>query len=222
MGRLNKTIRIAGNTESPCYWALRSLGYEVKMSCVEVDADNLVYLWTYLATKAEIHLIAENIYQLLSQAAVHEVRGNLSVSKLEIEEYQGQISSVPIYNDQGDLLAIENSSVLPKFTEEDVASYLVLKSKGYEVYICCDFFDTDYQCDKKYVLYDDFMWNFEATKEWRFSATTMDEVLALLTMWEVRGKESYTWKSKSEEVEVFRSLQSDSPLYDLYGNEIEE
>lgn len=52
----------------------------------------------------------------------------------------------------------------------------------------------------------------------RFSATTAEELLGLVAMWEVRGDD---WKTKEDEPNVYDELYPSSITYDLEGNIIE-
>lgn len=61
---------------------------------------------------------------------------------------------------------------------------------------------------------------WEAEKEGRlFSATSPEEVLGLIAVWEIRGD---NWHIKPLERELYDQLIESAPIYDAHGNIIEE
>ncbi len=65
---------------------------------------------------------------------------------------------------------------------------------------------------------DEYMTNWDAEKEGQsFSATTPQELLGLIAMWEVRGDD---WQT-GDEPNIFDELYPQSKTYDSNGNVIE-
>jgi hypothetical protein len=60
---------------------------------------------------------------------------------------------------------------------------------------------------------------YDAEKDGRaFSATSPEELLGLVAMWEVRGDD---WQLKSGEAELYDRLIEAAPVYDAEGNAID-
>ncbi len=219
MGRLNKTIRVAGNTMIPCYCAVKQKGYNLDVYYTNINNE---YFKTLTAKKADLVITADDVYELLALIAVWEYRGkNWEASKEELNKYKNMIDKVPIYDINDNKIVCNNAS-LKKIKPIDVACYLVLKLKGYKFNISCDFYKEVYNEFEEYKCYDDYMWCFDVKKKWTFSGTTIQEALALLIMWEVRGGESYTWKSKHDEIDIYEDMINKAPIYDIDGNKIED
>jgi hypothetical protein len=61
---------------------------------------------------------------------------------------------------------------------------------------------------------------WEAEKDgWEFSATSVEELLGLIAMWEVRGAD---WKIKPGETELHDRLVKSAKIYDSEGNVIDD
>jgi hypothetical protein len=83
-------------------------------------------------------------------------------------------------------------------------------AKGYAV--------THYFLGSKPDDFDSPQW--DAEKDGRqFSATTLQELLGLIAMWEVRGDD---WMLKLGEQQQYHQLVDNAPVYDLDGNIIGE
>ncbi|KAI9132947.1 hypothetical protein [Acaryochloris sp. CCMEE 5410] len=52
----------------------------------------------------------------------------------------------------------------------------------------------------------------------RFSATSLEELLGLIAMWEIRGDD---WRHKNGEQELYDQLIESAPMYDSEGNIID-
>lgn len=95
------TIRIAGNTEAPCYFAIRSMGYDFAVFCHETTKDE--YIWTYEATKEGRLFSATTIQELLGLIAMWEQRGDdWRADPDEGDEYLSLRDSAPVYDLDGD------------------------------------------------------------------------------------------------------------------------
>ena len=61
---------------------------------------------------------------------------------------------------------------------------------------------------------------WDAEKEGRrFSATSPEELLGLISMWEVRGND---WQLKDGEGDLYDNLVESAPMYDSNGNVIDK
>ena len=86
--------------------------------------------------------------------------------------------------------------------------YSAILKKGYEVTI-----SVDQSSDDSYIF------QYDATKEdLFFSATSPEELLGLIHMWEIRGD---NWRGTKEEIKLFRTQEDNAPIYDIDGNLIE-
>lgn len=84
---------------------------------------------------------------------------------------------------------------------------LALRAKGYEIAFWFQ------------MRADGYQQNIDAKKEGHeFSATTAEELLGLVVMWEVRGND---WQTKPDEPYVYDELYPSSVTYDRDGNVIE-
>lgn len=106
-----KYIRIAGNTEVPCYLTLLEKGYEVKIiECHLTNADGTDCCYEYEASKpgSEYTISATNIHQLLALVVMGETRGfshhEWRANEDEIQNYFEIKDNVPIYDLQGNLV----------------------------------------------------------------------------------------------------------------------
>ena len=82
-------------------------------------------------------------------------------------------------------------------------------AKGYAV--------THYYLGSKPGDWDRPQW--DAEKDGRqFSATSVEELLGLIAMWEVRGD---SWRHKTGEVALYDRLVETAPMYDPEGNVID-
>lgn len=88
---------------------------------------------------------------------------------------------------------------------------LVLISKGYKVTRVVQ------------ALSDDFLncvYDWSAEKDGQlFSATSPEELLGLVTMWENRGND---WKIKVNEKGIYKKVLDESPLFDQKGNLVDQ
>lgn len=89
--------------------------------------------------------------------------------------------------------------------------YFVIKSKGYDINIT-----SAVHPDAP----DDRVFQFDAIKgDLFFSASSPEELLGLIHMWEIRGND---WRLRPEEKGIYISEKMNSPMYDVDGNLIEE
>lgn len=105
-----QTIRIAGNTEVPCYLTLLEKGYEVNITrCRHSNEEGSEYLlYDYEASKpgSENRISATNIYELLALAVMGETRGfsQWQAKADVIHAYFDMIHSAPTYDMEGNLI----------------------------------------------------------------------------------------------------------------------
>ncbi|EFV8439238.1 hypothetical protein ACX6GQ_002433 [Escherichia coli] len=86
----------------------------------------------------------------------------------------------------------------------------VLKNKGYKVTMETHALSDDcLDC-----VYD---WCAEKNGQF-FSATSPEELLGLVAMWEVRGND---WRANLNEINTYQKAIEESPFFDKNGNEIE-
>ncbi len=84
-----------------------------------------------------------------------------------------------------------------------------LRAKGYTLFI---WYNQDH--DGALVA------QYDAEKDRRaFSATSPEELLGLVAMWEVRGDD---WRLKTGEFELYDQLVDAAPVYDSEGNVIDD
>lgn len=89
--------------------------------------------------------------------------------------------------------------------------YFAIKSKGYEIDITSGVFPE---------APHDRIFQFDAIKgDLFFSATSPEELLGLIHMWEIRGE---NWQMSIEESNTYITNKINSPMYDVDGNLIEE
>ncbi|MFH6992923.1 hypothetical protein [Flavobacterium sp. FlaQc-48] len=70
-------IRIAGNTEAPCYWALIEKGYEVEIvDCILTNREGSDCMYLIEAKKGHHSFSATTIYELFALISMWEVRGD--------------------------------------------------------------------------------------------------------------------------------------------------
>lgn len=76
-------IRIAGNTEGPCYFVIKSKGFSV----AEVSGEDVEYT-DYIATKGDLMISATSMEELLGLITMHECRtDNWMMTNTEYELY---------------------------------------------------------------------------------------------------------------------------------------
>lgn len=82
-------------------------------------------------------------------------------------------------------------------------------------------FTVTMQCNITTSTGDDCLWTIEAIKnDHVFSATTMQELLGLIAMWEIRGDD---WTVSDDECNYyFDEIRDKAPIYDFDGTEIVE
>ena len=91
----------------------------------------------------------------------------------------------------------------------EIPSLLALQTKGYALKL--------WRCKSHD---DEYLQNFDAEKDGCiFSATTAEELLGLVAMWEVRGDD---WQKQRSESNVYQILDDCSVTYDSEGNVIED
>lgn len=96
------TIRIAGNTEAPCFFVIKSMGYDVSIYCNELTKDGVEYIWTYEATKDGGIFSATTMQELLGLITLSEKRGdNWQATATEVEEYFSFRDNAPVYDVNG-------------------------------------------------------------------------------------------------------------------------
>lgn len=86
--------------------------------------------------------------------------------------------------------------------------YSAMIKKGYKVAISVD-----------QLSEDDYMFQYDATKDdLFFSATSPEELLGLIHMWEIRGDD---WSGTKEEKDLYSFQKKNAPIYDEDGNLVE-
>ena len=89
--------------------------------------------------------------------------------------------------------------------------YFAIKAKGYDINITSGVFPE---------APHDRIFQFDAIKgSLFFSASSPEELLGLIHMWELRGK---NWQMSTEESNIYITEKINSPMYDVDGNLIEE
>ena len=89
--------------------------------------------------------------------------------------------------------------------------FLAIKAKGYEINIISTT-TSDYFGDIEY--------QFDAIKgDLFFNATSPEELLGLIHMWEIRGK---NWQLHPDEKGIYTAALMEAPLYDENDNLIED
>ncbi|HAH44670.1 hypothetical protein [Gimesia sp.] len=80
-----ETIAAAGNTEIPCYLAIKSLGFDI--SKAEVDTTlSAAQLW--VAENSEFRFLASSHLELLGLISMRKIRGqNWKAEDREIDDY---------------------------------------------------------------------------------------------------------------------------------------
>lgn len=80
-----ESIAAAGNTEIPCYLAIRSLGFEIS----RVEEENILSnteLW--VAENSEFRFLASSHLELLGLISMRQIRGqNWKAEDREIDDY---------------------------------------------------------------------------------------------------------------------------------------
>ena len=90
------TIRIAGNTYIPCFYAIKAKGYKVEVSYVK--GENGEYNADWLALKNDRKFSATTPMELLGLIAMWEVRGdNWHANDNELKEYDKVDDNAPKY-----------------------------------------------------------------------------------------------------------------------------
>ena len=89
--------------------------------------------------------------------------------------------------------------------------YLAIKAKGYEINIVSTLLS---------YAPNDIEHRFDAIKgELFFSASSPEELLGLIHMWEIRGK---SWQLHQEEKGIYTTALMSAPIYDENDNLIED
>lgn len=111
---MNYYLRIAGNTEAPCYYALLEKGYEVKiLSCHISNNEGTDCRYEFEARKKghDYIISATSIYKLLALVVMGEIRGfaysDWKLSREEIDSYFDMKDRVPTYDFDGNLIEEE-------------------------------------------------------------------------------------------------------------------
>ncbi|QHM70986.1 hypothetical protein [Mixta intestinalis] len=95
-------LRIAGNTEAPCYFTIKSKGYSVGMWSKLTNANGDDCRWTVEARKGNYIFSASNMQQLLGLISMWEVRGdNWRLSEDEKDAYIAIKEKSPLYDIDG-------------------------------------------------------------------------------------------------------------------------
>ena len=106
-------------------------------------------------------------------------------------------------NNEGVKIGVSGNTAAP--------CYFAIKSKGYEINITSAVFP-DASHDR--------IFQFDAIKGGLFfSAGSPEELLGLIHMWELRGK---NWQMSTEESNIYITEKINSPMYDVDSNLIEE
>ncbi len=100
-------VRIAGNTGAPCYFAIRSKGFEIEMNTYKLDDDwNCGY--EYNATKDDLYFSSTTLESLLGLICMWECRGdNWKTTDSEWEEFSKARDDSPLYDEDGNLIEDE-------------------------------------------------------------------------------------------------------------------
>ena len=111
---MKKYLRIAGNTEAPCYYALLEKGYQIKLvSCVLLNPEGTDCRYEFEATKEGLDYIvsATTMYELLALVVMGELRGfahaDWNPSFEEKAYYFDLKDEAPLYDYQGNLVLEE-------------------------------------------------------------------------------------------------------------------
>lgn len=120
----------------------------------------------------------------------------------------------------------ENSLVSPKMNEgveivkiginanTSIPCFVVIKSKGYE--ISAKIY-TKKNKDAR-LQYD-----FTAKKDNNiFVGTNLEEVLGLITMWEIRGQNNIDWRADRDERFDYDKIIDEAPIFDEDGNPVND
>ncbi|CAA9195168.1 hypothetical protein [Flavobacterium collinsii] len=102
----NFTIRIAGNTEAPCYWAIKEKGYDIQIvECFLTNKEGTDCRYLIEAKKEHRLFSATDVYELFALISMWEVRGdNWQVSKEEISLYFDLKDKAPLFDMEGNEL----------------------------------------------------------------------------------------------------------------------
>ncbi|QBH97744.1 hypothetical protein EKN56_15840 [Limnobaculum zhutongyuii] len=102
---MNMKIRIAGNTASPCYFAIKAKGYQVEIfSYLESEKEN-EWSFDYNATKDDLFFSATSPEELLGLISMWETRGdNWRANEKEADEYWDITCNIPMYDRDGNLI----------------------------------------------------------------------------------------------------------------------
>lgn len=98
-------IRIAGNTASPCYFAIKSKGYEIEVYSYLESKENEEWLDYYNAKKDDLFFSATSPEELLGLICMWEMRGdNWRATKEEAAIYREVRYGAPTYDEDGNLI----------------------------------------------------------------------------------------------------------------------
>ncbi len=103
MSETHTTIRIAGNTEAPCYWAIKEKGYDVEIiNCFLTSKEGNDCRYTINAKKGDCLFSATTIYELFALISMWEIRGdNWRATREEIDIYFELKDAAPFYDMDG-------------------------------------------------------------------------------------------------------------------------
>jgi hypothetical protein len=94
-----------------------------------------------------------------------------------------------------------------------IPALLALRVKGYRVWL-------DYHQTSTDVANPSYQSDYQAEQDGAyFSATTPEELLGLVAMWEVRGDE---WRFKPEDDDIYDEVHDAARTFDCDGNEVFE
>lgn len=105
MKELKVQIVSAGNTAAPCFYAIESKGYEIRItSCLWTEPYEKV-VYQYDATKEGEFFSASSPEELLGLIHMWEMRGdNWRVHKNEAHEFNKKVRNAPLFDEDGKLI----------------------------------------------------------------------------------------------------------------------
>ncbi|QBH97743.1 hypothetical protein EKN56_15835 [Limnobaculum zhutongyuii] len=105
MKELKVQIVSAGNTAAPCFYAIESKGYKVKISSCLRQVPYKRISYQYDAYKKDEFFSASSPEELLGLIHMWEIRGDSwRVSKSEAHKYGEYVDNSPLYDEDGNLL----------------------------------------------------------------------------------------------------------------------
>ncbi|OCG00771.1 hypothetical protein [Gilliamella sp. wkB112] len=99
------SIRIAGNTEAACFYAIQTKGYQIDVSVHYLSDDDTDCLYQFDAQKDNLYFSATDPIELLGLICLWEVRGNNWLpTKNEASQYLKIRYDAPTYDKNNNLI----------------------------------------------------------------------------------------------------------------------